>query len=261
MDPLAPRVAARFAGEVVHLVPKPQGPKVEIGARHYVLSTDSGPLAGDLEERIAPPEGGARIISPPPHANKWRYLWAYDTEAQVLAMWRVSDGDEKVYENAKSAGGQIARLDRKKQLNRVPTSEFRAIEAWMKKRTHETIEELKRVVEDNKDDAEKTLDTLVKEYFAKHVEPLIVHALANIQRGATPIGFKPYDSKAEHVSVERQASVFVISNIVKRQMTDAKVETWLRQHKFDLNAIHNQAIEWAIADVRDVAFEKYLPPR
>jgi len=261
MDPLAPRVAQRFAGEVVKLVPKPHGPQIEINGKHYVLSTDSGPLMGDLAEKQEPSEGGARIISPPEHANKWRYLWAYNTDEQVLAMWRVSDGDEKVWENAKHAGSQIIRLDKKGQLNRVKAQEFHAIVAWMRKKTQEVLEALKESVEANKDDAEKALDVLVREYFDKHVKHHIEKGLADVARGAHPFGFKPYDPKAEHVSIDRQASVYVISQILKKEMAEPKVEAWLRQHKFDMNAVHNQALEWAIGDVRDAAFEKYLPPR
>jgi hypothetical protein len=261
MDPLAAKVAARFAAEVVKLVPKPHGPKIEIAGKHYVLSTDSGSLAGDLAEPVTPAEGGARLIPPDPHANKWRYLWAYDTDAQVLAMWRVSDGDEKVWENAKHAGNQIIHLDKKGQLNRVSASEFHQIEAHMRKRTEETLEELKAIVEQNKSDDEKALDGLVREYFHKHVAPLIKRSIHDIQHGATPIGFKPHDPKAQHVSIERQATVFVISHIIKREMSPAKVETYLRQHKFNPEMLDPQSLEWAIGDVQDAAFEEYLPPR
>lgn len=261
MDPLAPRVAARFAGEVHQLRPRQSGPKIEIGGKHYVLSTDSGPLAGDLADERPPAEGGARLISPPAHANKWRYLWAYNLDDQIVCMWRISDGDEKVYENAKHAGAQVMKLDKKGQLNRVEAAGFRSIETHMHRKTQETIEELKRVVENNKSEGERTLDALVHEYFAKHVAHHIERALADVQKGATPIGFKPYDPKGQNVSIQRQASVFVIGRIIKRELTEPKIEAYLRQHKFDMDSIHNQSIEWAIGDVQDEAFEKYLPPR
>src|SRR5271167_4401196 len=99
MDPLVFRVAARFAAEVVQLRPQAvPGPKLEIGGHHYALSTDSGPLMGDIAEALTPQgEGGARLIHSP-GSNRWRYLWAYDTDNDVVAMWRASDGDEKLYE-------------------------------------------------------------------------------------------------------------------------------------------------------------------
>lgn len=261
MDPLTLQVAARFAAEVIQFRPRTSGPKLEIGGKHYGLSTDSGPLAGDLAEPPVQGEGGARLISPPEHSNKWRYLWAYDVDNQVLGMWRVSDGDEKVYDSAKHAGAQIVRLEKKGQLNRVSGPEFRAIEAWMHRKTQETIEDLKRVVEENKSSNEKELDQLVHEYFQKHVSHRIERAISDIERGATPIGFKPYDPAGKHVSVERQAAVYVIGQILKHEMSEAHVETYLRQRGFDLESIHNQSVEWAIGDVRDEAFEAYLPPR
>jgi len=260
MDPLAFRVAARFSAEVVQLRPKAvPGPKLNIGGQHYALSTDSGPLMGDLAD--VPESGeGARLIHLP-GSTKWRYLWAYDTDNDVVAMYRVSDGDEKLYESGKSAAGYIHRLDKKRQLNRVNALEFRHIENFMRHRAQETIEELKKVVEENKDDAEKTVDRLTREYFEKHVEPHIARAVSDVMRGATPIGFKPYDPKGAVVDVKRQAAVFIITRIFKKEMTQAHVEAYLRQHKFDLESIHNQTIDWAIGDVRDEAFEKYLPPR
>jgi hypothetical protein len=263
MDPLAQRVAAKFAAaNVVQLRPRQSGPKVEIVGRHYVLSTDSGPLMGDLAEDMTPPEeGGARLIAPPAHANKWRYLWAYDTENQVLAMWRASDGDEKVFDNAKHQGSQIIRLEKKGQLNRVTSAEFRAIDGHMHRRTQDTIDELKRVVQENKGDAERTVDLLAHNFFEKNVAHHIERAISNIERGATPIGFKPYDPKADAVSLKRQACSFVIGQIFKKEMTEAHLEAYLRQHKFDLDSVHNQVLEWALGDIRDEAYERFLPPR
>ncbi len=248
MDPLAHRVAARYAAQVVPFKPKPHGPKIEIGGKHYVLSTDSGPPMGDLAENLT-------------HANKWRYLWAYNTDAQVVAMWRVSDGDEKVYDNAKHASPQIIKLDKKGQLNRVSEAEFRSIESFMRKRGQETIEALKKVVEENKTESEKNLDELVRQYFDQHVMHHIERAISDVKRGVIPFGFKPYDPKAEHASIQRQAASFVIGQIFKREMSPPKVEAYLRQHNFDLESVHLQSIEWAIGDVQDAAFETYLPPR
>lgn len=261
MDTLAQRIAARFAAEVVQLRPQAvAGPKLTIGGKHYVLSTDSGPLMGDLTEVLAPQEGGPRVIHGP-GGNKWRYLWAYDTENDTVAMWRASDGDEKLYDTGKHAGVYLARLTKKGQLNRVTPQEFKAIDAAMRKRQHETIEELKTVVESNKDDNERQLDKLVQAFFEKHVVPLIERAVSDVQKGAIPFGFKPHDPKGEHVSIERQATSYVVGKVVQKAMTEPKVEAYLRQHGFDPDSVHNQSLEWAIGDVRDMAYERFLPPR
>ena len=209
MTPLPHKIAIRFAGEVVELRPKAApGPKLTIGGKHYALSTDSGPLMGDLAEILTPEEnsGGARVIHGP-GGNKWRYLWAYDAENDTVAMWRASDGDEKLYDTGKHAGTYLVRLTKKGQLNRVTPQEFKAID------------------------------------------------------GAIPFGFKPYDPKAEHSSIERQAISFIVGRTVKKEMTDAKLETYLRQHKFDPESVHPQMLEWAVGDVLDAAYERFLPPR
>jgi hypothetical protein len=258
MDPLAMRVAARYAGEVVQLRPHQSGPKIEIAGKHYALSTDSGPLMGDLMERLAPAEGGPRIIEPPEGGNKWKFLWAYDTDAQVLAMWRVSDGDEKFWDNAKAHAAHIVKLDKRGQLNRVDSSAMRQIESFMHHRMHETIEDLQRAVEEYKSDADKLLDKHVREFFATHVKHHVEAAVAKVMHGAIPIGFKAFDPKG---NVQRQAASFVIGQVLKRDMSEEKVEAYLHQHGFDMKSVDPQALEWALADQRDKVFEEFLPPR
>ena len=263
MTPLPHKIAIRFAGEVVELRPKAApGPKLTIGGKHYALSTDSGPLMGDLAEILTPEEssGGARVIHGP-GGNKWRYLWAYDVENDQVAMWRASDGDEKLYDTGKHAGAYLVRLTKKGQLNRVTPQEFKAIDVFMKKRAHETLEELKQIVETNKNDQERQVDVLAKAFFEKHVVPLIEHQISDVKKGAIPFGFKPYDPKAEHSSIERQAISFIVGRTVKKEMTDAKLEAYLRQHKFDPESVHPQMLEWAVGDVLDAAYERFLPPR
>ena len=263
MDPRPHRIAVRFAGDVVELRPKAvPGPKLTIGGKHYALSTDSGPLMGDLAEILTPEEssGGARLIHGP-GGNKWRYLWAYDDENDTVGMWRASDGDEKLYDTGKHAGVYLVRLTKKGQLNRVTPQEFKAIDAYMKKRQHDTLEELKEIIERNKDDNERQLDTLVTTFFEKNVVPHIERALSDANRGAVPIGFKPYDPEGQDVPVARQRAVHVVTQVMKREMSESKVEAYLRQHGFDLDSVHNQTLDWAIGDMRDKAYERFLPPR
>jgi hypothetical protein len=260
-EPLVHRIAVRFAAEVLELQPRAvSGPKLNIGGKHYVLSTDGGPLANDLTEMLTPQEGGPRFIQTP-GGNKWRYLWAYDAENDTVVMYRVSDGDEKLYDTGKHAGLYLVRLAKKGQLNRVTPQEFKAIDAFMRKRSHETLEELKAIVEKNKTTNEHELDDLVRKFFEKHVVPHIERGIADANRGAVPIGFKSYDPEGKHVSVERQRAVFIVTQTMKREMAEPKVEAWLRQHRFDIDSVDTQSLEWALQEMHEEAYERFLPSR
>ena len=183
------RVAARFlqAGPVVDLPRKPKVPTITIAGKKYNLSDYIGPMGSDIEESAK--QGPARMIVNP-HANKWRYLWVYDLDKSTVIMWRASDGDEKFWGSANSNADVIARLDKKGQINRVSNSEFRRVEADMKRRYQETMAALERSVAESKDELTKQVDKLVEEFFESHVAPKLERAISSVERGATPLGFE-----------------------------------------------------------------------
>ena len=252
-----------IAGEVVPFKAKPGVPTLAIGGRKYVLSTDGGPLGDRVDDDLMEDSPlGARLIRPSAEANKWRYLWAYDTDRQTLTMWRVSDGNEKTSASASSKQAQIVALDKKGQLNRVTNEEFRRIEKEMRRREDDTMDALKASIESMKSDAVKELDALVREFFEKKVYPILMRRLDEVRRGITPIGFRPDPLDAdddENWRLRRQSS-HVLVDTFRRLMSEEQVEAWLTQKRFPLDLIHNQDIQWTIDDVRDDAV-KYLPER
>lgn len=263
MDPKAPKVVERYAAAVLPFKAKPSVPKLAIRGDKYVLSTDGGPLGDRMDDDTAESPFGARIIRPDSAANKWRYLWAYDTDKQIVVMWRISDGSEKVWMPAKSAGHYIVRLEKRGQLNRVSHSDFRIIETEMSHREEDTIRALQKSIEEAKTTAERQLDKLVRAYFEKVALPKLQRGLADVRSGATPIGFKPFGPALEGDEgwLLRQKSSHILGAVFRREMDVEKVINWLVQQKFDPSFVDPQAIEWAIGDIRDEAADKYLPPR
>jgi hypothetical protein len=257
----AESVVLRYAGAVVPFKARPGVPTETIGGRKYVLSTDGGPL-GDLDEPEYESPFGGKVIRGPV-GNKWKYLWVYDTERQVLAMWRVTDGNEKVYEPAKSGVYHVLKLDKKGQLNRVTTADFRRVEAEMRRREDDTLDALKETIEAAKGEADRELDRLVNEYFKTEVRPFIERAISAVESGVIPIGFKPFgpaadgDEKAKH----RQMVTHVMGQVLKDRFNDRKVKVHLLRKGFNFSSVDIQAVEWAIHDVQDKAFDEMLPPR
>ena len=261
MDPRALQIAARFAAAVIPFKPKPHGPTETIGGKKYVLSTDGGPLGDAEDPAFFGDNGGGKFIDVPRPENKWRFLWVFDTDKKFVAMWRVTDGNEKSAGPASSYMAKVVHLEKKGQLNRVTHAEFQVIEREMRKREADHIKKLQEFVEENKDDLTKRADQLAKDYFEKHVAPLIERALDAVKKGAIPLGYKPAAPDLSDVQKTRGLYVHVMSALFKRELTEPKVEAYLKQHGVDPKALDIQAVQWAIDDIIDAAYEKYLPAR
>ena len=253
------RVAFRFlqAGPVVDLPRRSRVPVVIIGGKKYNLST-YGWFLGDREDDDKEDKSplGGKLIRPPSGANKWRYLWAYDLDKSVVAMWRYSDGDEKAWFTANSNVATVAMLDKRGQLNRVTNSEFRKIELEMKRRYHETMEALEKSVAESKDELTKQVDKLVEEFFEDHVAPKLERAISSVERGVTPLGFE-FNERIP-ASREHQMLSFVFYQTMKREMTFGIVERYLRSKGIDVEEA-GQWVDWAIQDVNEKAYRVYVP--
>lgn len=263
MDPLSPRIVARFAGAVVPFKPKPGVPTVVIGGQKYVLSTDGGPLGDreDDEALAAESPFGGRLIMPAPGANKWRYLWVYDTDKKYVVMWRASDGNEKAAGSDKHFLSEILKLDKKGQLNRVTHREFQVIEREMTRRADAELEALKETVEEMKSDYQREIDRLAGVYYKTLVVPKIEQAIRDVRQGAIPLGFE-FNSRIPR-SEEHQKTTFVIARILTREVTEDKLDEYIQKQGIDTQApnVDLQAVYWAAGDLRERAYEEFLPPR
>ena len=252
-------VVRRFmAGDVIPFRPRPGVPTLAIGGRKYVLSTDGGPL-GDREDDEKLPDD-PRIIRPDPSANKWRYLWAYNTEKQLVGMWRISDGSEKLWGSAKSETQSILKLDKKGQLNRVSDAEFRKINAYMRDVEQDTLRALKKTIEESKGDADKAIDRELEKLWTK-LRPSLEREIDAVKSGVTPIGFKPYQPDPQNLL--RQMLSYVIGKWFTRNFDFEDVLGALKKKvpQLDDEYADIQAVQWAIDEIRDEAYEAYLPER
>lgn len=239
--------SGRRAGVVMPLTPR--APKnthtILIAGVKYVLSTHWPGVMGDISEKLPESEGGARVIRQD-DMDPWKYLWAYDTDKQVLAMWRASDGNNKEWGAARTAARTIMFLEKKGQLNRVDNTQFRRIEAEMSKLERESNASLEKWVEELKTDFQRRVDTLVQEYFDKVVRPVMDRAVANVDAGAVPIGFK---ATAGGFPVDRQMKSFVTSSIYNNLFTLDKIDAYVQARGVDLESGDIQATQWAQGDV------------
>jgi hypothetical protein len=262
MDPLIERVVRRFlAAVVVPFKPKPTGPHETIGGRKYVLSTDGGPL-GDQEDPAW--AGDARIMNLGRPENKWRFLWVYDVDRKYVAMWRVTDGNDKEGGSDRHYSLKIVQLEKKGQLNRVTHQEFEAIEKEMHHREHQQIEALKKSIADSETDYQKTINRLAQEFFEKEVAPKIERAVEGVKAGAIPLGFEPFGQGVHDEQAKlRQQLSYTVGQLLRRELHHEKVEAYIRHHGVDPNDPNedNQAVQWAIQDIQEEAYERFLPPR
>lgn len=241
------RTIYRQAGMVVPFAPRvPKNTHtILIAGVKYVLSTYWPGVMGDIAEDPPEMEGGPRVIRQE-GMDPWKYLWAYDTDKQVLAMWRVSDGNNKEWGNARTAGRTIVALEKKGQLNRVDNTQFRRIEAEMLKLEQEQEASLQRWVEESKDGFQHRVDVLVQEYFDKSVRPVMDRAVANVEAGVIPIGFKAIEGG---FPVQRQMKSYVTGRVYETLFTLDKIDAYVQSKGVDLESGDIQATQWAQGEV------------
>jgi len=251
---VASRVATRWkAANVVPFRGRPRGPQVAIGSRKYVLS-DYWPMgtAGDGEA----PAAGARVIDV--GGDKFRWLWAYDTDKQVLAMWRYTDGDEKHYENAHRAAQHIHKLEKRGQLNRVTNAEFRIIEREMSRRYEDVIKTLREHARSLGGDWQEQVNAIARDFFDHKVRPLIERALSDAARGAVPMGFR-FNERIPQ-SRDQQIRAHIVSQMVHQRFNERLIEDTMRTQGLDpeMRGVDNQAAYWAVSELRQDVYEEYL---
>ncbi len=220
-------------------------PTTLIGGHPYVLSTFGGAL-GDMDD---PMEG---VLYG--QGSKWRYLWVLDTEKHVIGFWRAGDGNEKLVGPARQEGVAILKLERMGQLNRVSHADFEAVVREMRRREDATTEALAASIERDKTDYQRLVEKHARAYYEKHIVPLAQRALKGVTQGVVPLGFKP--NPRIPVPAEQQAQTFLLGQILSRELTEAKVDSYLK-HGVDPEAPGQdvQAVYWALGDLRDEAYE------
>lgn len=240
---LLPLLTGKTGGDVVPFRPPVRNTHtVTLAGDKYVLSTDWPGGTGDLLDEQGDLPNVVRVKPTDP----WKYLWAYDTDKQVLAMWRVTDGNQKEYGNARSQGPLVAKLDKVNQLNRVDHTRFLALDIAMQKREEANHAALEAWVEELKTENQRTVDRLVQVYFDQEVRPAMDEALNAVEQGVTPLGFK---ANPGSFPVDRQMKSYVTGKLYDRLFTRDRLETYLKGRGVDLDLLDSQVVEWAQQDV------------
>ena len=244
-------IISRVAAKVLQFpAPKPRGPTQTIGGRKYVLSKDWPGGMGDPTEGEDEGEdtGGARVIMDP-DANPWRYLWFYDTDRQMLYMWRHSDGNEKLANPARGETSTITRLDRKGEMNRGTHAELQVVEREMRERERKSTESLLQWVEELKTDGQRKVDAIVQSYFDEEVKPKILQKFREIEEGVFPIGFK--HDRGSPWTPERGAKGHIYGQIVAKDFGLELLEGLVLSKGVDFEEFDGQAVHWALHETLD----------
>lgn len=262
MDPKSVLRRFQAAGKVIELPKKPSTtpkvPLLAIRGTKYRLS-DYWPMMSDLEELGGGPDG-AKVIDT--GGSRFRYLWAYDTEKGYLAMYRVSDGDEKFHERANSFANYIYALEKKGQLNRVTHEDFVLIERYMRDRQEETIKNLKHYLDEQATDYDRQVKSILEKWFNDHVIPVIERKLDQVKQGVIPLGFKVNDRILQHKTKEEQAKSFVIGEALKVFTMEKAYEVVSEALGLDAHepgeGRDNQAPQWSWSDIVGEAYDRFL---
>lgn len=252
------RVVQRFkGGGVIPL--RVRVPTLAIHGRKYALS-DYWPMFSDVQESMAPSEGGGARLLKPEGGNRFRYLWALDSDRKMLTMWRVSDGDEKVHDRMSSMSSYIHALEKKGQLNRVTHEEFLAIERFMHHRYEETLQNLKQLIRENEDDWDRRVKTILQDWFDAKLRPEITRRIAEVEAGVLPFGFKVNDRILEHKTPEQQAKSFVVSQVLGK-FDQAKAYDIVSEavgfDAYEPPQGDNQAVQWAWHELLERVYEEF----
>ena len=261
---MAKRVASRWAGTLIQFPTRaaPARPKhtVTLGGKKYALSADGGPLGDQLEALSGGGEGGAQVVGVPDsmRPEPYRFLWAYDTEDGSVAMWRVTDGNSKVWGSADGFVEKIVALDRRGELNRVTSAEMAKLDRAMRKKERDQLQSMKKWLAENATEYQTFVDKVAWDVFHRDVEPGIKKRLHDAKRGVVPFGFKVDESQLDYRPRDRQLSAHILTEEMEKY-TVGLIEDEVRSRGIDPDAPGHdiQAAYWAMNDVAQAVWEKY----
>ena len=261
MDRLTRRVAQRYAGQVVPIGVRPKGPTLTISGRKYVLSPH-WPWGESLtEEGDEPPKPGmgARVIQVG-DPKKARYLWAFNIDKKVVAMWQAAEGNEKAYGSSQHFMRDVMFLDKQGQMNRVTDAEFRNIDRYMRRRADESLKALKQWAEQMADAWDRQAKRMVQEYFDKDVLPKVQAKWQEVKQGVIPLGFKVNERIVQHRPAEDQKRIFVMEQVFKQVFQLDDVHAHFKSKGIDPYEPPGngdmQAVDWAYRDVLEEFYDK-----
>lgn len=245
------RVASRFLAA--------RGPQVTINGKKYVLSDVWGAV-GDLVDAL----GGGQPGGPTVHEGPKRYsfLWAYDTERRMVAMWRWSDGSSKLYGKAGPYMRDIHQLMKKGQLNRVTTAEMKTLERAMVRKEQDFVQQMKEDLAAQASTFEKMIGKLVRDFFKKKVEPKVLAQWVIIDQGVLPDGFRPQERLLDIKPAEMQAKMHAAGEIFEREFSLDKIEEYITEEFDGLNPLDNPEVDsqlayWERNDVIDEFYDRH----
>ena len=154
---------------------------------------------------------------------------------------------------------EIMLLDRKGELNRVSTSEARSITRAMRKKEDNALSELKEWSKELETDYQQFVNQVAADVFNAEIAPEIRRRLAEVNQGVVPFGFKVVEGLLNiGKSAEEQMQGHVVSQVLDG-FTTKMIDAEVRRRGVDPDGEDIQASYWALNDIRDDAWERFVP--
>lgn len=214
------------------------GPTVEVEGRRYKVSN----IWSELGE---------------PDPERHRYLWAVDRETGAVAMWRISDGEEKVSGPAREVR-DVAEVRAAGQLNVMSSEAFAQLSAAMARRNDLAVEALAEYARTLGGDYQARVNAAARAFYEERVAPEVERAVAASAAGVEPVGFIYSEALAGRGrSREDQARVQLVGAVLQAKLTPAAVEAYLSETGILDPDGDNQAAYWAVGDIRDEVLRRH----
>ncbi len=257
---IARTVADRYAAQMLQFKQKPKHFITILGER-YALSDDQdfvGDIADDMTGDESPEDEGARLIDLGGPEDPWRFVWLLNTDKQQVSVYRVTDGDLRAEGPARTFTRALARLDAKGQINRVDGNTERRLAQHFEKIADEHAARLEAWIEAGKDEFQRNVDRLVREFFDRKIAPKIKDVLEDLDEGVHPFGFEFNDKIVHWKDEAAQKRMFVVSREMEKFNLPA-IDAYLRSKGLNLEApgMDSQAAYWAMHDVIQDAYRQF----
>lgn len=258
MAKMADVVAQKYAAKVLQFQPKPKH-HITLAGQKYALSDYAGHMRAEIleEEQEGQEEMGAMLIELD-HPEPFRFLWLFDEDHKKVAMFRVTDGDEKAFGSASYFQRDILRLESKGELNRVSAQELDRITKIMRAKEREHAQALEALVKEMETPYQKQVNEIAQQVFDREIAPVLKRKLREAEMGVVPFGFQLNDRILNHADRAQQIRSHVLTTVLQDFTTDL-VEMEMRKRGVDPEAPGRdiQAAYWAVNDIQDATWRAY----
>lgn len=150
------------------------------------------------------------------------YLWALDDEKQIVGMWDTRSGSEKLLGPLATVRRYLDDVRAREEINSTTSQSFKALRSHFRQLESEVTEQMVGEARFNQSDGDTAAETLVRETFARLVQPFIERGIANAKMGQLPSGFV-LDFESPRTEGQ-QVAAHLVNDFMNRLMPLERVE-------------------------------------